>query len=184
MHPLSFALAGGIAVFVIVLHEVITALGKMPRSGIPALSVLFIFVTVWAPIRLHDIAQNVWATPVPGSVPRGTTFDLAGIHALAIGVDAFLSLMLWFTWKRRSPFTVASTAVAVLSSAALSGVAMLQTVPRGGDEGTLLWFLLVPGAVLVWGGAILTAILTPILSVVGASRTHTRTSGPNVARGK
>jgi hypothetical protein len=128
---------------------------------------LFLLVVIWAPFRLQEIAVKMWTDPDPGGVRDRDCFSLAGIHILMMLMIVFASLMLWIAFTRgKSLITVITMGTGTIVATVLAGVAFCQTVPRAGDEGTILWLILVPVALVVAVISTLTSLLVPVLRLV------------------
>jgi hypothetical protein len=176
MPPMLGLCAMAIAILVVGISEGVRAMRKAPWSPAPLYSVLFLLLAGWAPFALHEIAYPMWTGPDRGfSLQTGVvpgTGSLPGIHMFVMAMAAFLSVRLWIASALKPLPAVIVMSAAALASAILSGVAVYQTVPRGGDDATLLWFILVPCALLVAFMSLLTCILAPVLCAVRVSRSR------------
>ena len=161
-----------IAGVLIILDQVLAIASRTPMSPIPALSILFLFATLWAPLQLHGLAWRMWADS-SGSL-RYKELDMAGIHLFIVCFALFPPLAMWVTY-RRSPRVVVGQAVAVVAFLVLAAIAFAWTIPRSGDMGGgVPWLFLLPAALLVGAFTVLTVIVTLILSLVRASRLRER----------
>jgi hypothetical protein len=161
--PPWFAVAT--AVSVLAASAVLARLLALPASALPMWSVVFWYLTAWAPLRLHVIARAMRTAVTPGSVRDPAALDLAAIHALAIGMVLFLSVLLWVACARRPPGVVTLMSSGLLTCLALAAAAMVATVPRSGDESLMLWLFLLPAGLAAAIVALVTCVLAPIVSV-------------------
>lgn len=145
-------------------HRLLVLLGVVPASNIVFASMLFVVATLWAPIGLHEIAQDMWRGPDPAIVRTTNVLSLAAIHMFMIFVMVFLSILLWLDYRKRCAATVTAMAGATLASTALLEIAIAWTVPRGGGEGVEGWILLIPCALLVGIWVVLTCVFVSVRS--------------------
>lgn len=160
-------------VFLLGVYELIAFANRWPTKALPALSILFLFLTAWAPWNLHQIAQSIWAGPTPARSYFGQALEVAVIDFIAMFITILLSVLLWVGLaRRRSPSSLLAGAACTLASAVLSALAFCYTGPwRGGDfgEGELFLFIMIPCELLVAMIALVTCITVPAVSLSRAS---------------
>jgi hypothetical protein len=144
-------------------------------KALPALSLLFLFLTAWAPVELHKYAQWMWSGPGIGAGYRYIIGDLelTVIDLLAMFLAIFLSVLLWAGLaRRRAPHALVVRSLYTLASTFLSGVAFYYAVPRGGDigVGVMVMCVLIPGALVAAAITLVTCITVLTVSLIRGGR--------------
>jgi hypothetical protein len=129
--------------------EILALFRRTRRTFVPICSGLFALFTVPATCELAELAREMWHSTVdPGGLGRFESIPLAGVHFLLICMSLLLTAILWFRVYRKVRQAIRVPAIAATLFVVFSSIAFFWTVPRSGDEGTLLWLLLVPGFLL------------------------------------
>jgi hypothetical protein len=146
--------------------EILALFSRTRRTFVPICSGLFALFTVPATCKLAEVAREMWSSTVdPGGLGRFESIPLAGVHFLLICMSLVLTAILWFRVYRKVRQAIRVPAIAATLFVVFSSIAFFWTVPRSGDEGTILWLLLVPGFLL---GSVL--LLATALFVLTLSR--------------
>jgi hypothetical protein len=129
-------------------------------KALPALSLIFLFLTVWAPFNLNSCRS----------------FEVGVIDIFAMFLAIFLSIILWVRLaKRRAPGLLVICSICTLASTVLSGVACYYAGPRGGNIGVGVMVMLI----LIPGGLVVAAItLVTCITVLAVSLTRARVARP------
>ena len=156
-----------LTLFVLIVYELVALAHRWPTKALPALSVLFLFLTAWAPLVMHGAAQAMWSGP--GEVPHDGGFPVAVVDINAMFVAIFLAIVLWVRLaKRRHPGFLAVSSACAFTSAILSGLAFCYTIPyRGGDFGSMIFIILIPAELVV---ALITLVTCITVSAVSLTR--------------
>ena len=161
--PLIFAPVF-VAALAILGIEIVALFRRTQRTFVPALSGLYSLFAVPATWRLERIAREMWSSTVaPGRVMEVESVTLAAIHFLFITIFAILTAILWFRFFCIVRHEVRVLAIASILFVVFSSISFYWTVPRSGNEGTMLWLLLVPAFFLT--GIILLSTCISVLVI-------------------
>ncbi len=149
--------------------EILALFSRTRRTFVPICSGLYALLTIPATCKLAELAHEMWSSTVdPGGLGRFESVPLAGIHFLLICMSLVLTAILWFRVYRKVRQAIRVPAIAATLFVVFSSIAFFWTVPRSGDEGTILWLLLVPGFLL----ASVMLLATALFVLTVASRRH------------
>lgn len=153
-HVLSVYDALLLSCAIIMLHELIRLICRMPFSSLPAFSVLFLCLTVWAVRALHHIAclmsSSMWYRSIGG--------QSMGIHMAMAGLGIAVSVALWRAAARGGVRVVFLTALAAFTVVALCGMAFYWTLPE--------LIIVSPALEIVGALTALSCVLAPIFCIV------------------
>lgn len=131
------------------------AAGPLPLLGVVLPVIPAVIFGYW----VSGFYEKHWSGISPGSVRYGAVSELAGYHGLLFVVCLVGALaVIWHLFHARGVGRLVAGASGILAAVLASG-AFVMTVPRGGDEGVILWVIIAPAVML-------SALLLLVLSVV------------------
>lgn len=127
-----------------------------------AVSLLLVAGIVWA-VGFGAFYRSHWTGPFPGSIRYGAEDELLGYH-LRLLVLCFATagnMAVRLVIRRMSRARICATAG--VGTALAAGVAFRLTVPRGGDDGVIVWALLGPLLFLALAVLVATSVITALV---------------------